>query len=383
VPLRKSPFRFPFNGLFAAILPFLFALIPAPGRAQWNIIDLKTKIHMRAVHAVSPTICWIGGTRGTVLKTVNGGHTWTTFKVSGADSLDFRDIHAFDKQVAIAMSAGKSEDDKARIYKTEDGGESWKLVYQSTQNGVFLDGIDFWDKNKGICLGDPVQDKLFILTTEDGGNTWQELPLDKRPAAEPGEACFAASGSSILTNGKGTVFIGTGGSKMARVFRSEDFGQTWNVSATPLPAGPTSGIFGLRFWSKKNGIAVGGDYKKTTDSTQNVLLTTDGGITWTLTGMTKPTGLKESAGIYHKTNATWNGDTQIRSDNYALVTSGPSGSSVSLDRGKSWISLGKEGFHSLSFAGNVGYGVGANGLIAKIEKISSKKKRRKLVLVDQ
>ena len=112
------------------------------------------------------------------------------------------------------------------------------------------------------------------------------------------------------------------------------------------------------------------------------MLTTAGGITWRLAGMTNPTGLKESVVVYHKTNATWNGDTQIRSDNYALVASGPSGSSVSLDRGKSWISLGTEGFHSLSFAGNVGYGVGANGLIGKIEKISSKKKKKKLVLVD-
>lgn len=381
MPLRKPAPRFYVNGLFAALLSLMIFLTATESRAQWKVIDIKTKIHMRAAHAVTPTICWLGGTRGTVLKTTNGGHTWTTYKVAGADSLDFRDIHAFDKQVAIAMSAGESEKDKAKIYKTEDGGESWKLVYQTTQPGVFLDGIDFWDKNKGICLGDPTQGKLFILTTEDGGNNWQELALDRRPAAEPGEACFAASGTSILVNGKGTVFIGTGGSKMARVFRSEDYGQSWQVSSTPLPAGPTSGIFGLRFWSKKNGIAVGGDYKKTTDSTQNVLLTTDGGVTWTLSGMTKPSGLKESVAVYHKTNATWNGDTQIRSDNYALVTSGPSGSSVSLDRGKSWISLGTEGFHSLSFVGNVGYGVGANGLIGKIEKVSSRKKK-KLVLVD-
>ncbi|MHA4737746.1 WD40/YVTN/BNR-like repeat-containing protein [Dyadobacter sp. MSC1_007] len=374
--------RFQLNGLYALILTLLIQMSPGVVNAQWKVIDIKTKIHMRAVHAISPTSCWIGGTRGTVLKTTNGGKTWLTFKVAGADSLDFRDIHAFDKEVAIAMSAGESEKDKAKIYRTEDGGESWKLVYQTTQSGVFLDGIDFWDKNKGICLGDPVQGRMFILTTEDGGQSWQELAVAKRPAMEPGEACFAASGTSIRTNGKGNVFIGTGGGKMARVFRSEDYGQNWHVTATPLPAGPTSGIFGLKFWSKKNGMAVGGDYKKTTDSTQNVLLTDDGGITWKLSGMTKPAGLKECVDIYHKTNATWNGDTQIRSDNYALVASGPSGSSVSLDRGKTWNSLGKEGFHSLSFAGNVGYGVGANGLIGKIEKISTKKKKRKLVFVE-
>jgi photosystem II stability/assembly factor-like uncharacterized protein len=376
-----TPFRS--NGKLWIILITIFLSIPEIASGQWNILNINTKINMRAVHAISPTICWIGGTGGTVLKTVNGGKSWTTYKVPGADSLDFRDIHAFDKQTAVAMSAGLAEADKAKIYRTEDGGASWVLVYQSTQNGVFLDGIDFWDSNKGFCMGDPVQGKLFILTTQDGGKSWQELPAEKRPATEPGEASFAASGTSILATGKSNVYVGTGGGKKARVFRSEDYGQSWEVSATPLPGGPTSGIFGLRFWSKKNGMAVGGDYKRTTDSTQNVLTTEDGGVTWKLISMTKPAGLKECIDVYHRTNAIWNGDTQIRSDNYALIATGPSGSSFSLDWGKTWSVLGTDGFHAVSFAGNVGYGVGANGLIGKIQKIPTKKRKRKLVLVDQ
>jgi photosystem II stability/assembly factor-like uncharacterized protein len=338
---------------------------------------------MRAVHAVSPTVCWVGGSQGTILKTLNGGKSWGTYKIPGADSLDFRDIHAFNKNTAVAMSAGLAESDKAKIFRTEDGGESWSLVYQTTQTGVFLDGIDFWDKSRGICLGDPIGGRLFILTTEDGGKSWQEMPMENRPAAEPGEACFAASGTSILATGRGNAYIGTGGSKMARVFRSEDYGRSWQVSSTPLPAGPTSGIFGLRFWSKKHGMAVGGDYKKTSDSTQNVLLTKDGGVTWHLSGMTKPAGLKESVALYHKTDAIWTGETELRWDDYALIATGPSGNSVSVDKGKSWRALGKEGFHALSFAGNVGYGVGASGLIGKIEKVSMKKKRRKLALVEE
>ena len=383
MPLYPDIFPIHSKSLQKWLLVAVLSLFSIASNAQWKVLNIKTNINMRAVHAISPSNCWIGGSKGTVLKTTNGGKSWTTYKVSGGDSLDFRDIHAFDKNKAVAMSAGESEKDKAKIYLTEDGGNSWNLVYQTTQNGVFLDGIDFWDKKRGICLGDPINGKMFILTTEDGGESWQELPAEKRPAAEPGEACFAASGTSILAHGKSSVFIGTGGSKMARVFRSDDFGRSWEVTATPMPAGPTSGIFGLRFWSKNNGMAVGGDYKKTTDSTKNVLTTSDGGVTWKLLSITKPAGLKESIGIYHKTNATWNGDTQIRSDNYALIASGPSGSSYSLDQGKTWGELGKAGFHAVSFAGNVGYGVGANGLIGKIEKVPTSKKRRKLVLTEQ
>ncbi len=344
--------------------------------AQWRIFQTNKAINMRAVHAVSPTLCWIGGSNGNIFQTSNGGTKWASFKVPSADSLDFRDIHGFSKQVAIAMSAGPAEQGKARIYRTEDGGETWNIVYQTSQTGVFLDGIDFWDKNRGICLGDPINGRFFILTTEDGGKTWQEVSAEKRPQAEPGEASFAASGTSIIATGKGDAFIGTGGSKMARVFRSEDYGQSWNVSATPLNAGPTKGIFGLHFWSKKHGIAVGGDYKSTKDSTENVLLTEDGGITWKLSEMTKPVGLKESVALYSKRYSSWNGDTPIRSEDELLVAVGPNGSSSSSDYGNSWHRLGTESFHAISFAGNVGYAVGAMGLIGKIEKVAGKKKKK-------
>ncbi|MCF2446174.1 YCF48-related protein [Dyadobacter sp. CY345] len=378
--LSANAFFIPSRTFVATIFAFLYLSITSV-YSQWEIIDSKTKVNMRGVHTVTPTICWIGGSSGTVLRTINGGKDWSVFKIPGADSLDFRDIHAFGKETAIAMSAGPAELDKGKIYRTENGGDTWSLVYQTTQSGVFLDGIDFWNKSQGICLGDPINGKLFILTTEDGGKSWQELPIEDRPQAQSGEACFAASGTSILAVGKDKAFIGTGGGKMARVFRSEDMGRHWQVSETPMPAGPTSGIFGLHFWSKKNGIAVGGDYKNTSDTTRNVLLTDDGGVTWKFGASTKPIGLKEAVALYHKRYATWNGDSQIRSDDFALVAVGPSGSSSSTKQGKSWQTIGNEPFHAVSFAGNVGYAVGGKGLIAKIEKVSMKKKRKKLVFV--
>jgi len=365
---KKTSFYLP--ALLLAFLPFVGA------QGQWRIFQTNKAVNMRAVHTLTPTLCWIGGSWGNIFQTSNGGTKWSSFKVPGADSLDFRDIHGFSKQVAVAMSAGLAEAGKARIYRTEDGGDTWNIVYQTSQTGVFLDGIDFWDKSKGICLGDPIDGKLFILTTEDGGKTWQELPSEKRPQTEPGEACFAASGTSIIAVGKSDAFIGTGGSKMARVFRSDDFGQSWNVSSTPLPAGPTSGIFGLHFWSKKHGIAVGGDYKNTADSSQNVLLTEDGGVTWRLSEMTRPVGLKESVALYSKRYSTWNGSTPIRSEDESLVAVGPNGSSSSSDDGESWQRLGTEPFHAVSFAGNVGYAVGAKGLIGKIEKVAGRKKKK-------
>ena len=340
---------------YLTLILFFFIYIPDLN-AQWKTFQTNPQTHMRAVHAVDANTCWIGGSGGTILRTTNGGAHWQTIQIPGAGSLDFRDIHAFSTHTAIAMSAGLSEQDKARIYRTEDGGESWKIVYQTVQNGVFLDGIDFWDQQRGICMGDPVNGRFFILTTQDGGKSWQELPQKNRPAARVQEAAYAASGTSIITYGSGEAYIGTGGADFARVIRSSDYGQSWRASTTPLPANATTGIFGLRFWSKKNGIAVGGDYKNVKHEAPNVLMTKDGGKTWRITATTNPVGLKESVATYGHAPLT-------------LIAVGSNGSSFSNDQGQSWNFLGDEAFHAISIVEQTAYAVGANGLIGKIQTI--------------
>lgn len=351
-------------------------------RAQWEMIDIQSKAPMRAVHTLTPTLCWIGSSGGNILKTKDGGKTWTTYHLPDSDSLDFRDIHAFSSEVALAMSAGLSQDGKARIYRTEDGGQHWELVYSTTQPDVFLDGLSFWNKKRGICQGDPVNGRFFILLTQDGGKTWTELPEASRPVAQDHEACFAASGTSLITYGKGMAFFGTGGAKQARIMRSLDYGTSWEAITTALPAGPSSGVFGLHFSSAKQGIAVGGDYKQTDEEAPNVLTTSDGGATWSLQKATVPAGLKECVAQYKMTNKTWNGQTQIRKDNKILVAVGPSGTSLSFDKGYSWKELDQQPFHSASFAGSIGFAVGAAGRVGKITRLSPVKKTRRRLRLD-
>jgi len=60
-----------------------------------------------------------------------------------------------------------------------------------------------------------------------------------------------------------------------------------------MPAGKTSGLFGLRFWDNLHGIAVGGDYLEINKAIPNVLITNDGGKTWLDAPQTNPAGLKK------------------------------------------------------------------------------------------
>jgi photosystem II stability/assembly factor-like uncharacterized protein len=334
------------------ITTFLLSIQISQANAQWQKQASNTDASFRTVCAVSDKIVWIGGSKGTFLKTLDGGKTWTSNQVKGAETLDFRDVHAFNAQTAILMSAGEAEKGNAKFYRTIDGGKSWEMVYQNTQKGIFFDGIDFWDKLNGIAFSDPIDGKFFIVKTKDGGETWLPINPQNIPQNQENEAAFAASGTSLITVGNKYAYICTGGGEFARVYKTENQGENWEVVKTNMPAGKTNGLFGLRFWSDHYGIAVGGDYQDVTKSIPNVLLTSDGGKTWQDAPQTTPVGLKEGVAVYKKK---------------ILIAVGPSGTCYSKDFGKSWIEIDKTPFHAISISKNGVWAVGGKGSIGKLD----------------
>ena len=76
-----------------------------------------------------------------------------------------------------------------------------------------------------------------------------------------GEAAFAASDTNISIVGD-QVWIASGG-MASRVIYSSDKGRSWTVFDTPIVQGtPTTGMYRIDVYDDKNGIAMGGDYKK-------------------------------------------------------------------------------------------------------------------------
>ena len=340
------------NLLTPCLAVFLF--VPFYGAAQWQPQAVGTDASFRAVSVAGADVAWIGGTKGTFVRTADGGKTWQTGTVPDAQTCDFRDVQAVNAQTAYLMSAGPAEKGQARIYKTTNAGQTWTLLYQTEQPGVFFDGIDFWDNQHGIVFSDPVADaagtkKWFILTTGDGGKTWQRVSPAALPAMEPNEAAFAASGTSLVVEGKRNVWIASGGGTHGRVFHSSDRGKSWTVSNTPLPGAEATGLFGLHFFSNKIGVAVGGNYKQEQQPGPNATITRDGGQTWQLLTPTDPPGLKEAVALLP-------GD--------RLLTVGPSGTSLSADQGQTWQKLDTEGFHAMACAKGTCYAVGAKGKVA-------------------
>ncbi|MDQ1612425.1 MAG: hypothetical protein QOG00_2356 [Pyrinomonadaceae bacterium] len=338
--------------LFAIASLLLMNSSGAPG---WESQSSGAKVRFRGVSAVSQTIAWASGERGTYARTTDGGRTWAVGNVPGAAELDFRDVDAFDANTAYLLSIGEGE--KSRIYKTTDGGASWKLQFKSARPSAFFDAMAFWDRDHGIAMSDPVDGRFLVITTSDGGATWRETPREGMPPALAGEGGFAASGTCITVEGKRNVWFGTGGASGARVFRSSDAGRTWDVATTPIIYDKSAGIFSVAFRDAKRGVIVGGDYTKEGESKQNAAVTRDGGRTWTPVTAVRPHGYRSCVAYVRGARGT----------PVLLVAVGPSGSDYSTDDGASWKSFGAEGFHTASFTrtDGAGWAAGEQGRVAK------------------
>jgi photosystem II stability/assembly factor-like uncharacterized protein len=330
-------------------------LLPAPSSAQWVAQESGTKARLRGLAVVNDKVVWASGSQGTFTRTTDGGMTWKTGIVPGASALDFRDVHATSDRRAVLLSIGEGR--KSRIYGTEDGGSTWAMRFMNQDRKGFLDAMAFWDGDHGIAMGDPVDGRFMILTTDDGGLNWKKAPVENMPPALEREGAFAASGTCLVVAGDRNAWFGTGGARVARVFRSTDRGQTWAVADTPILAGnPSSGLFSLAFSDQSNGVAVGGDYKNPDQARSIIATTSDSGRHWTIPLGPGPGGYRSAVAFVPGTTA-------------ALVAAGPTGSDLSTDGGAHWKLLGKMGFHAVGFAAPIdgGWGVGEDGMIARFK----------------
>ncbi len=332
------------------LLTFLFTILISVStiNAQWQKFDVETDASFRGLDVVSENVIWASGTSGTVIRTIDGGKNWNVIKVVGAEKLDFRDIEAFDANTAYVLSIGNGED--SRIYKTNDGGESWKLQFKNTDAKAFFDSIAFWDAKNGMAQSDPVDGKYVLYRTTDGEN-WTQVSTGKMPDVKEGEAAFAASGTSLITEGKNRIWLITGGMD-ARVFYSKNRGKSWKVYNTPIINGTAgSGIFGIAMSSKKNGVIVGGNYEKPAAANNNLAFTSNGGKTWNL-----------SKGL----NGYRSGVAYI--DKNTIIAVGSNGSDISTDGGRNWKNLDQENYNTVQSLGmNSTWAVGAKGLVAKLD----------------
>ena len=201
-------------------------------------------------------IVWAAGTGGTYVVTTDGGNTWKSGVVPGAENFQFRDVQGVSDKVAYLLSIG-NDTTNFRIYKTYDGGDTWHVQFTNELVNAFYDCFAFWTPDRGLAHSDSVNGVFPELRTEDGEN-WVSI-ADNMPPALPGEASFSASGTCITTQGENNAWIATGGSSIARVLATTDGGNTWNAYDTPLISNSAAGGISIAFRDASNGILGGGN----------------------------------------------------------------------------------------------------------------------------
>lgn len=319
---------------------------------SWQIQESGLDASLRGLSAVDELTAWVSGTGGSYAFTRDGGLSWNAAVVPGADSLDFRDVEAFPDGTAYLMSAGSGP--QSRIFKTEDWGASWVVQHVNPLEAGFFNGMAFWERSRGMVVGDPVDEGLFLLFTTDGGDHWQRLQGPDLPDVREGEYGFAASGTNIATFGDQGLAVVSGGSA-ARVFRTPDGGRSWQVAEPGFTHGsPSQGIFSVGFRGEQCAVIVGGDYQFPLESGGNIARSRDGGANWSLAPEPHGTGFRSGvAWIALQDHSMW-------------VAVGTSGSSYSMDDGESWREFDRRPFNAVAFAGGSGWAAGPEGQVAKL-----------------
>ncbi len=330
----------------------LASVFIASAEAQtWNVVASGIETNLRGVSVVGGeherAVVWASGSNGVVIVSKDEGQHWKRLTVQGGEALDFRGIVAFSESTAYLMSSGEGE--KSRIYKTTDGGASWKPQYSDNRKEFFLDAIGCLSETDCYALGDPVDRKFVLLRTKDGEH-WEQMPTAAMPTALPQEGAFAASNSCLRVDSMNGIYFVTGG-PAARMFHSIDMGATWRVSKLPLAKGnPSGGAFSIAV-SRENIVVAGGDYRKAGRSTESAAYSLDGGATWKRAAI-PPGGYRSAVASAVGTR---------------FIAAGPNGSDVSNDHGEHWKRIDSGNWNAVAMNKFGAWAVGAKGTVARLQ----------------
>ena len=186
---------------------------------------------------------------GTIIKTVDGGDTWTQIYPTSGTSVILRSI--FFTSVDTGYVGGLDD----TVLKTTDGGSTWTDISFSVAGDIFHT-IKFIDANHGITVANPMATaSSTIYVTDDAGATWTQ-------------ATGLTHGVYDLTYSDENLAFAVGHQNQS-ISRSTDGGYSWSVVNT---GSFTFFLLGVDFV---------GDYGVAVGQFGDIYYTSDAGETWT------------------------------------------------------------------------------------------------------
>jgi photosystem II stability/assembly factor-like uncharacterized protein len=182
----------------------------------------------------------------------------------------------------VSATTGFYGTGKGNLYRTDDGGQSWGLVWSSP--GTFIRSLGFIDRKHGF-LGNlgaglaNITDTTPLYETKDGGLTW--VPASIGTDAIPGICSIDILKSRSIHEGEisDRFYVHAAGraNGPAKLLRSEDGGATWKLIDLSKRAGM---ILDVKFLDPNIGLVFAATSGDVSQSNGLVLKTTDGGRSW-------------------------------------------------------------------------------------------------------
>jgi photosystem II stability/assembly factor-like uncharacterized protein len=197
--------------------------------------------------------------------------SWRLTNAPGSTEPGFRTDDVF----FVNATTGWAVNSEGNIIKTTDGGDSWTT--QAHFDDVYLRAVGFANANTG-WVG-TLTPTLRLLHTRDGGQSWQSVNL---PAGAPPAICGISVVDANTVYASGTNFP----DQPTAVIKTTDGGATWTAIDMSAHAAILVDIF---FKNANEGWVVGGrddvgrptPQRRRDDVKPVVLHTTNGGATWT------------------------------------------------------------------------------------------------------
>ncbi|GBD89246.1 Ycf48-like protein precursor [bacterium BMS3Abin03] len=218
---------------------------------SWNKLNPLTNESLHSISFSDNLHGWIVGANSVLLKSINGGQNWQLDTIP--DSYDLTSVFFINNNVGWV--AGKYN----KILKSTDGGETWITQQINISQSITIKSLSIIDENIGYACGiyeAYYPPKSFILKTTNGGNNWDVIKTEN-----------SYFNSTFFHNSLNGWVVGQ---TQDRTLHTTDGGINWIT----VDIGGGNDIF---FSNNQNGIIVA-NYSLGSD----ILITGDGGETWSL-----------------------------------------------------------------------------------------------------
>ncbi len=240
-------------------------LVSTDGGARWTQARVPVRALLTAIHMHDERTGWAVGHDAAIIRTRDGGATWTLLHRAPEEERPLLDVWFRDERTGFAVGA------YGYFLATRDGGETW------TSRTV---GEDDYHLN---ALIPAARERLYIAAeagvvyrSDDGGGTWRKLPS---PYAGSWFAGLAPGSDEVLLAGL-----------RGHLFRSEDAGESWTrvptgtaatlTGAARLPSGAIAlvGLEGAVLFSRDGGRSVSPRSLPSREGISAALPLADGGL---------------------------------------------------------------------------------------------------------